>query len=62
MSLLGAKGATLKKSGTAVRREAAVGHEHVDMRMEVEQLSRGLQEASRARGHVGAVKVISWKQ
>ena len=37
--------------------EALNGHEHVDMRMEVEQLSRGLQEPGPARSHIGAVKV-----
>ena len=43
----------------AVRREAAVRHQHVDMRVEVQKLSRGLQEPSRARGNIGAVKVGS---
>ncbi len=41
----------------AVRRETAIRHEHVEVWVEVEKLSRGLQEAGRARSHIGAVKV-----
>ena len=41
----------------AVGSEATVGHEHVDMRMEIEQLSRGLDKPNGSRGDVGAVEV-----
>ena len=41
----------------ALRCEAAVRHQHADMRVEVEQLPRGLHEPHRARSHVGAVEV-----
>ena len=43
----------------AVRREAAVRHQHVDMWVEVQKLSRGLEEPSRPRRSIGAVKVGS---
>ena len=40
-----------------MRREGAVGHEHVDMGVEVEQLTGRLREPFGAGRHFGAVKV-----
>ncbi len=46
-----------KRVEYVVRHETAVRHDHVDTRIEIEQLFRGLQEPGRTRSLVGTVKV-----
>ncbi len=46
-----------ERSEGAVRHGAAVGYEHVDMRVEVEQLACGLDKAHGVRADVGALEV-----
>ena len=42
---------------SAVRREATVSDEHVDMRVKIEQFSRGLDKPHGPWGHGGAIGI-----